>query len=95
MNKARRAQLSEIETELRTIFDQVDGKLDDARFRLETLKDEEQEYYDNMPESLQNGEKGERASQAVSEMENAISELDGLAEKIREAADNVSSAASE
>ena len=48
----------------------------DRRAAIETLKDKEQDYYDNMPESFQGGEKGERASEVVSVMEDAVSSLD-------------------
>ena len=42
MNKTRREQLTDIYT-----------KLNDLKSALSTLQEEEQDYYDNMPESLQ------------------------------------------
>lgn len=65
MNNDRRKALQEI----------IDT-LQDAKMNLESLKDEEQDYYDNMPESLQGGEKGDRAEQAVSELEDAVNSID-------------------
>ena len=51
MNKQRRQQPNELAEKIRALKDEV-----------ETLRDEEQDYYDNMPESFQNGEKGDRKS---------------------------------
>lgn len=45
---------------------------------VELIRDEEQEYFDNMPESIQGGDKGERAQTAVDALEAAI----GMAEDI-------------
>lgn len=65
MNKQRRKEISDILSALQ-----------DLHARLETVKDEEQEYYDNMPESFQNGEKGQAAEQTISNLEDAHSELE-------------------
>ena len=43
---------------------------------LETLRDDEQEYYDNMPESLQGGDKGQQAQEATDNIDHAISSLE-------------------
>ena len=75
MNKKRRKDLEEIAEELNKIL----------ATRLEALIDEEQEAYDNMPESLQNGSKGEKMSEvldllntAKSDLENSVQELFGV-----------------
>lgn len=44
-----------------------------------TLRDEEQDYFDNMPESLQAGEKGEKAEAAINAMENVVGLLEDFA----------------
>lgn len=44
--------------------------------RLESLKGEEEEYLENMPESFQGSERGERASEAIDNMDSALSALD-------------------
>ena len=58
------------------------GQLDDLKNELETLKDEEQEYYDNMPESLRGGEKGEAAQSAIDNLDSALSELDSAIQSV-------------
>ncbi len=43
--------------------------LDDAFSEIESLKEELQEWYDNLPESFQNGDKGDALQSAISELE--------------------------
>lgn len=54
MNKDRRKQLAELR-----------GRLDTIAEELGTIQGEEQDYFDNMPESMQNGAKGESAQEAT------------------------------
>lgn len=68
MNKARRKQLAELASELEAIGT-----------ALEALRDEEQDYYDNMPESLQDGERGQKAYDAIDAIDNAVN---GVAETL-------------
>lgn len=72
MNAHRRKALEKLSSELETLV----ALIADIRSELETIRDEEQEYMDNMPESFQGSEKYEVASQAVSTMEDAISALE-------------------
>lgn len=55
----------------------------DLQTALEELKDEEQECYDNLPESLQDSERGEAMTEAVDIM-------DVVYDNIQEAIDNLS-----
>ena len=74
MNKARRAELEKIVeriADLRVMADEI--KTD-----LEAIRDEEQDYFDNMPESLQGGEKGENAQTEIDAMEEAINALEEI-----------------
>lgn len=50
----------------------------DAKSITVSLRDEEQDYYDNMPESFQDGEKGEKAQNAIDELDGAVSSLDDV-----------------
>ena len=74
MNKARRKELSRA-VEL----------LEEAQSIIESCRDEEQEYMDNMPENLQESEKYCAAEDAVDNMNEAYDE-------IGEAIDSVESA---
>lgn len=53
-------------------------RIEEAKGILESVRDEEQEAYDNMPENFQNGERGEKSQAAIDALENAISELEGI-----------------
>ncbi len=75
MNKARREALKKI---LET--------LENTKGEIEALRDEEQEYFDNMPESLQGGEKGTTAEDAVENMENTIGSIEDAISTMEESA---------
>jgi uncharacterized coiled-coil DUF342 family protein len=74
MNQKRRESISKIS-----------NALDDLKCQLETLLEEEQEYYDNMPESFQNADKGEAAQSAISALEYAVSNLEDTVGNLEEA----------
>ena len=74
MNKTRRALLAKLYT-----------KLDDLKCDLQTLQEEEHEYYDNMPESLQGSVKGEDSETAASNLEEACDSLEEALGKVEEA----------
>jgi hypothetical protein len=86
MNKQRRKELADVMDELSKFAAALVlvPNLAEILEKLESLKDEEQDYYDNMPEGLQNGDKGAAAQQAVSDMENAISALEPLRDALDE-----------
>ena len=50
----------------------------DLKEELESVLSEEQDYYDNMPESFQNGQRGEASQQAIDAIQQAIDNLDML-----------------
>lgn len=60
MNSKRRKELEKL-TE----------KLEELKCNIEALMEEEQEAFDNMPESLQYAEKGEAMEENITELENA------------------------
>lgn len=65
MNKVRRKELARV----------VD-LLDRARDLLETIRDEEQEAFDNLPESIQYSERGETMEGYIGTMEEMLDYLD-------------------
>jgi uncharacterized coiled-coil DUF342 family protein len=60
-------------------FDAAQADAADAASEIESLKDELQEWYDNLPESFQNGEKGEQLQSAIDELESLHDSLDEVA----------------
>ena len=65
MNDDRRKQLSK-----------ANIMLADARMIMEQVRDGEQEAFDNLPESLQQGKKGTAMEEAISTLEDAISGIE-------------------
>ena len=73
MNKDRRKRLEGICEKLMEIYEELDA-----------IIDEEQEAYDNMPESLQDSEKGERMYEGIDSLESARDDINNAAATIEE-----------
>lgn len=91
MNKDRRKAIDAVLKDLEALKVAIAAlpATDDIQSAIQTIAEEEREYYDNMNENLQGGEKGETAEQAASNLEEAASEaeelgLSDLEEKIDE-----------
>ena len=65
MNRIRRKELAEIIS-----------LIEEARERLEAVRDDEQEAFDNLPESIQYSERGETMEEYISTMEELLDYLD-------------------
>lgn len=52
---------------------------------LEEVRDEEQEYFDNIPENFQSSERYEKAENAVAALDDALSMFDEIADNIETA----------
>lgn len=72
MNKTRRGEIAAAVQRLTELA----AEISDLRDTVETIRDEEQEYLDNMPESIQSGERGQNAEAAISELDDALSALE-------------------
>lgn len=65
MNKVRRKAIS-------LIIENLEAQ----KNAIEVVLDEEQEYFDNMPESFQDSERGDIAQEAIDSLESAIGSLE-------------------
>ena len=74
MNKQRRKDL-----------DDALKLISDARNIVENARDEEQEYFDNMPESFQFGDKGQDVWVAANNLDEAVNAFDEIESYISEA----------
>jgi len=74
LNKLRRKKLKTIICQLEELMD-----------ALETIKDEEEEYMENMPENLYGSEKHDAAESAITNLEDALTILEDVTISIREA----------
>ncbi len=71
MNKKRRKEIRELINEL-----------EELKEKIEIVLEEEQDYYDNMPENLQGSERGEIAESAISELEESLDNIDNAIENL-------------
>lgn len=76
MNKERRKSLREIQSKLERLGQD-----------LEALKEEEEEYRDNMPENLQESDRYQRADEVCDLLQEALENLDNAYQQIEEAAE--------
>ncbi len=76
MNAQRRKKLEILKERLTILMGEASSLGDD----LAELRNEEQDYFDNMPESLQGGDKGQKAEEAISAMEIVVGKLEEFAE---------------
>ena len=76
MNKDRRAQIA----------DAIE-QLEQAKGTLETCQEEEQSYFDEMPEGFQLSERGERAEVAAGLLEDVVAALEEAIDQAGEASE--------
>lgn len=74
MNNTRRKSIQKI-------FD----RLEELMQEIEALQEEEQDAYDNMPESLQEGERGQAMQEAADNLEYAASSVQEALDYLEEA----------
>ena len=74
MNNARRKEIAAIVDKLDALHDLVS----EIQESIDTLRDDEQEAFDNMPESLQQSSRGCASEEAVSSLSDASSMLEDL-----------------
>ena len=71
MNQKRRKRIATVSSKLQELLDE-----------LNLILEEEQEAYDNMPEQLQDTERGEAMYEAIETLEDAISEIEGQMDEL-------------
>lgn len=83
MNKLRRKELKDIISKL----EELDSLRQEITEQLESVKYDEEEALNNLPESLQEGARGQHMQECIDTMENVIddlesADLDDLADQI-------------
>lgn len=73
MNAERRKRIAEALVIIRTLHEEI-----------EAIRDDEQEAYDAMPESFQNGERGEAMQNAIDTLDSAATSLDEASSTLEE-----------
>lgn len=88
MNNQRRKDIATVGELLPDIPDDIEA----AKSKLEEILEEEQEYFDNMPESFQGGDKGDTAQATIDALQEAIDSLDQAAEAVNNAISSIETA---
>lgn len=73
MNKQRRKWL-----------ESVINKLEEQRDELANIQEEEQECYDNLPEGIQESDRGVQIQENADELDSASSDIDDIIERLYE-----------
>ena len=76
MNNTRRKSLREL-------IEKTEG----IKQEIEEIKTEEEEYYNNMPSSVQDGEKGDRAQTVIEYLDEAMTAVGDVIENLTSAAE--------
>lgn len=76
MNNTRRKKLREL-------IEKTEG----IKQEIEELRTEEEEYYNNMPEAFQDGEKGDRAQTVIEYLDEAMTAAGDMIENLTSAAE--------
>jgi prefoldin subunit 5 len=66
-------------------IDELISTLEQLKADIETVRDEEQEYFDNMPESFQSGSKGDAVTAAIDALETALSSCEEVSTGLEDA----------
>jgi len=74
MNKARREKLDTALIHIGT-----------AKNLLEEIENEEQEAFDNLPEGLQQGDRGQAMEEAIGSIQDAVNQLEEMSSSLEEA----------
>jgi len=89
VNKERRTAIGLLRGQLEDLA----NNLENLKNEIETPRDEEQEYFDTMPESIQGGDKGQVAEAAVNSLQQAYDYLDNAHSEIQNAIGELEEAA--
>ena len=60
------------------------ASLEEIKDKLDSMMDEEQDKFDNMPEGLQESERGEAMQEAIEQLETACDNLDEVISALKE-----------
>ena len=88
MNVKRRKELHALIDRLRAAADEASNIYTDFSITV----DEEREAFDNMPESLQQSEKGEATNEGLNTLDSALDMLDTVMDDLNQIADNIQEA---
>lgn len=80
MNKERRKALSDAVG----LLSDASAKVESAKEIIEMCRDDEQDAYDNLPESMQDGERGSAMQDNIDDLDGVYYEIDSASETLSE-----------
>ena len=89
MNKERRKAIDALITEIQALENEMTCLVQQVESAVEAILEDEQDAFDNMPESLQYAEKGEAAQEAINALEYADGEMGSWVSEISDKADEI------
>ena len=89
MNKERRKAIDKLIGEIQWIENKMTALVQEMQEGVECINSDEQDAFDNMPESLQYAEKGEAAQEAIYNLEYAENEIESWVSDISDKADEI------
>ena len=72
-----------------TLLNEAQEKLQSANSIVASCRDDEEESYENLPESIQDGEKGDAMMENVGALDDVVSELESVYDSIEEQIDAI------
>lgn len=76
MNNERRKEIEKVQTEFQALCENFANAISEIQSQVESIRDDEQSYLDDMPESFKSGEKGQAAQDAIEALEEACTSFD-------------------
>ena len=73
--------------ERRKLLADAIAKMEEAKTLIEIARDEEQDAFDNMPEGIQTGERGQKMESAIEAMEEVIDDIENTVESLQTASE--------
>lgn len=88
MNNDRRKQLNALKSKI----EELNSVANELKEEIEGIQNDEQEYYDNMPEAIQAGEKGDKAQAAIDAIQEMVESFDTIIYETENAIEKIETA---
>lgn len=92
MNGQRRKRIMDVSKQFDALESDMRNlavKFSDLLSLVEDIKDEECDAYDNLPEGLQNGEKGQAMQSAIDNLDSIVSQIEEIVDTLENVGDDV------
>lgn len=81
MNKERRKRIDDVILRIEKLGPAIEPLLTEAQLiadEIESIRDDEQEAHENLPDSMRDGERGDEMEYAISQLEEVLEPLEAL-----------------